>query len=177
MGGAISVDEKSSVSFSGTTVFTGNSAVGGNGGALFVNYSTLLWDDGSANAVLAMNFASGDGGAIAAQSSHVSWKGYGESTFSGNSADDEYGGAIHARGSIVSWNRDGTHFNNNWAYDGGGAVYAYESSFSWDGDGTNFSYTTAVVTTTLDLGARSTHNLRTCPGMAMVQNSCVQLGV
>lgn len=92
-GGAISADEHSSVLFSGTTVFTGNSAVGGNGGAIFANNSTLLWDDGSADAALAMNYASGDGGAIAAQSSHISWKGTGESTFSDNSADG-LGGAI-----------------------------------------------------------------------------------
>ena len=160
-GGAISADDRSLVSFSGTISFTRNDALDGDGGAIFAKYSTLRWH-GSGDDILFMNSASRHGGAIYALWSELSWEGTGETVFFGNSAS-ESGGAIHAHGSTVLWNRDGTQFRYNsanghgsnvrsdgdgnteisytWhATDGGGAIYAYDSMLSWNGDGTGFSY-------------------------------------
>ncbi|CAM9479810.1 unnamed protein product [Ectocarpus fasciculatus] len=144
-GGAMFVGE-SSVRFSGATAFTGNVAAddptddGGHGGAIFVAYSTLVFD-GSGDATFNSNSASRDGGAVYALWSGISWQISESSVFSDNTADRN-GGAIYTHGSTVSWDGDGTHFSYNSA-NAGGAVYAYESTVSWNGDGTYLGSNTA----------------------------------
>ncbi|CAN0402109.1 unnamed protein product [Ectocarpus sp. 12 AP-2014] len=140
-GGAMFVGA-SSVRFSGATAFTGNVATndttddGGQGGAIFAAYSTLVFD-GSGDATLTVNSASRDGGAIYVLWSDISWESSESNVFSDNVADRD-GGAIYTHGSTVSWNGDGTHFSYNSATLGG-AVYAYDSTVSWSGDGTYLS--------------------------------------
>ncbi|CAN0070783.1 unnamed protein product, partial [Ectocarpus sp. 12 AP-2014] len=107
-GGAISATD-SSVSFSGNTSFSSNSA-NDSGGAIYAYYSTVWWDgDGTQ---FSYNSAKVDGGAIYANSSTVSWDGD-DTQFSYNSAYDD-GGAIYASDSLnVSWDGDGTQFSSN----------------------------------------------------------------
>lgn len=131
-GGAVQVEGGSSVSFSGSTSFAANSAVGdplnpgafGWGGALTVYDSTATW---GGTASFTKN--TGDtGGAIAVQLSRISWSGV--TTMLGNSAS-VIGGALASAASHVSFAGSSSFVNNSAA--AGGAMFLTTSSVEWVG--------------------------------------------
>eukprot|EP00752_Nemacystus_decipiens_P012380 g10972.t1 len=109
------VDEGSTLHVSDMTLANGN-ASSGDGGAIFVNRSTVSFG-GSMSFI--SNSADGNGGAISAFDSTLSWEGD-RTEFSNNSAGID-GGAVFASVSAVSFDRN-TSFRGNVAGASGGAL-------------------------------------------------------
>ena len=130
MGGAIYMENNSTVLFDVEANFSRNSAVG-FGGALYAcgNSSVTFMVE---EAHILHNAAGESGGAIAIDHSHIRWSG---KTFYGNNTSGYLGGAVNvANGSTVRW--FGSHlFWGNAATSGGGALAVYRKSHvSWSGD-------------------------------------------
>ena len=130
MGGAIYMENHSTVLFDVETNLSRNSAVG-FGGALHAcgNSSVTFMVE---EAHILHNAAGESGGAIAIDQSHIWWSG---KTFYGNNTSGYLGGAVNvANGSTVRW--FGSHlFWGNAATSGGGALAVYRKSHvSWSGD-------------------------------------------
>lgn len=131
-GGAISLDAGSSVSFSGNSLFDGNSARGDSesgfwcGGAIFMLNSTATW-----NGLMSFseNEAGSRGGGICVVLSVVSCSG--QTSFVGNTVGENGGGA-YLEQSLMSWDGE-MEFTNNTATSSGGGVAAHSSEVSWTG--------------------------------------------
>eukprot|EP00903_Cladosiphon_okamuranus_P013950 g12974.t1 len=174
-GGALSVDDESTVFWDDGAVFVSNTA-GRYGGALDAsNGSRVSW---SASTWFESNVAELGDGAVVVVASSLSW--IGSTVFASNSAVAFHGGALHVEaGSIVSWDGDTAYVNNvavaedggsgalfvngslvawtgatsyvgNEAGSGGGALYLESSSVSWGGESTTTTTTTITTTTVFD---------------------------
>ena len=134
--GAIYAEANTSLSFSGTSIFTHNLAEVGGVIATFEN--VMLTFSGTNN--FTSNSAKDGGGAIYA-SSNTSLSFSGTSQFSHNSA--EYGGAIGASDHVMLTFSGTNNFTSNSAKDGGGAIYASSNtSLSFSGT-SHFSHNSA----------------------------------
>lgn len=129
-GGALRVQQASTMSWSDEAGFTNNTA-GRNGGAFSVyNRSSISWIGGLTS--FNHNSAVYAGGTLLATASRISWSG--STDFRSNSADA--GGGIFANsGSSVTWGAGGeTTFINQNASSFGGALYVSDSNVSWSGN-------------------------------------------
>ena len=130
MGGAIYMENHSTVLFDVEANLSRNSAVG-FGGALYAcgNSSVTFMVE---EAHILHNAAGESGGAIAIDGSHIWWSG---KTFYGNNTSGNLGGVVDvSNGSTALW--FGSHFFwGNAATWGGGALAVYlKSHVSWSGD-------------------------------------------
>lgn len=126
-GGALSVNDESSLSWREEAMFTNNRA-GLIGGALFVfNSSRLSW---SASSMFFANSA-GAGGALSVGSdSSVSWNA--TTLFDSNNGGSSGGGLIVFDRSTACWSGSTTYTNNS--ADFGGALGVTDSNVSWTGE-------------------------------------------
>ena len=135
-GGGVSARGRSNVTISGNTTFSGNSARHGDGGGVSANYSSNVYISG--NTTFSGNSAS-YGGGVSAECSNVYISG--NTTFGGNSAR-RYGGgvsAIYSSNVNISGN---TIFIGNSGIVGGG-VRAWHSSNVYISGNTIFSNNSA----------------------------------
>ena len=126
-GGGVSARDSSNVNISGNTTFSGNSA-GFDGGGVSVQVSSNVNISGTTT--FSGNSASSGGGVSAWQSSNVYISG--NTTFRGNSAS-LYGGGVSAGSSNVNISGD-TTFSGNSARHGGGVSAWGSSNVNISGD-------------------------------------------
>ena len=139
-GGALFVSSSSTLLLGGSTIFSGNTAMSGNGGALFVGGNASL----EGNTLFADNIASNLGGAMCVTSSGsiTSWSG--DTSFVNNTADS--GGAlVAASGSYVSWTAEINFSSNQARLDGGAVSLALSSTSDSSAVNSEESSTTIVI--------------------------------
>lgn len=143
-GGALSVDEGSSASWSSRTIFEQNKACE-CGGAVFGGDGSLISWEGETDIV--HNTAPSGGGVYLRERSSLSWTS--NTTLAHNIATELNGGAVFATGdSSISWDGYGTTIANNTAQeDGGGISLANGSNLVYTG------YTKFISNTADDGGA------------------------
>lgn len=130
-GGALSLEDSSTASWSGTTYFTNNSAENGNGGAVYASGdSSALWGGATA---FEDNTASENGGAVSISGEMPLYREVEGATLSlrGNYAGTA-GGAVHQSGTTKGLTWRGASFTSNYALNGG-AVYTVSSGTAQEG--------------------------------------------
>ena len=133
-GSSVIYAHTSNLSFSGITKFDSNSALNANGGAVFINGSTLHTDGiisfESNTARKGLNINT-NGGAIYSFDSDVTLKG--SIDFLNNWAEEGFGGAIFSFSSTLQIEGDCRFANNN-AKSRGGVIFVVDSDIQLSGD-------------------------------------------
>ena len=131
-GGGVSARDSSNVNISGNTTFSSNSASFGGGVSAWDSSNVYI----SGNTTFIDNSATNrDGGGVSAlDSSNVNISG--NTTFSGNSARDGNGGGVSVQDSSNVYISGNTTFSGNSASDGGGVSAIYSSNVNISGNTT-----------------------------------------
>lgn len=125
-GGAIFMYSGARLSWTGKTIFSGNTAVGFGGALYLTRESSLEFDE---QTLFFQNRANESGGALhIIETSTVSWGG--ETNFSQNEAAIE-GGALYVADDSNVVFEGSTFFDNEAAY--GGAIFIAYNSLTWNG--------------------------------------------
>ena len=132
-GGAVFLSRQTNASFGGeiaNTTFTGNAAISGNGGALYVEGGSYVFWTGKS--IFSENSCLGDGGAVfLAGGSYALWTG--DTTFTRNTATESGGALSIIDGSSANWTANARFLGNSANY--GGAILTYFASrATWTAD-------------------------------------------